>query len=466
MIFTVPMWGSDVANSKTEINKYIKRDTAWQIVALTNKFDNPSTSFSVSDDLYVFPPLEVCFWEGKGCDENLNESTCVASVASTVYDPCSNVTEDIEFPSQWTNCVAFSLSDLDMQGFEDGCSVLKKPSTVVTMAWYSSYAPFNETSYREIVGIFLGNESTPEYVTVPYRRVVVSPGSDFDGETYVETDLTIGKTTRNFLSGTSETSYPILTLSTGDHVEESQTYWSSDTDDNSSFAVGFLHLTITQGAYSLTELNDINPLDIGTLLGNIGGFWELLLVTWGLCFIAAKAETPATRGRDFTKPIKKGKEIVTKKRRSSSIRSEASDAEEQPYWSSTKRGRGDFSGGSIRVIPPVGSRPPMNVAASFFRRPVLQDQPRRSISGSGRSVWQPYEKGSICKTTKVSGYDNNDADTDYVDDGDDDDDDDGDGDDDDDDDADDEDADDDEHYFDDTDEGDDETDDLFDDTRV
>lgn len=41
----------------------------------------------------------------------------------------------------------------------------------------------------EIVGIFLGNESTPEYVTVPYRRVVVSPGSDFDGETYVETDL-------------------------------------------------------------------------------------------------------------------------------------------------------------------------------------------------------------------------------------------------------------------------------------
>ena len=80
---------------------------------------------------------------------------------------------------------------------------------------------------------------------------------------------------------------------------------------------------------------------------------ELLLVTWGLCFIAAKAETPATRGRDFTKPIKKGKEIVTKKRRSSSIRSEASDAEEQPYWSSTKRGRGDFSGGSIRVIPPV-----------------------------------------------------------------------------------------------------------------
>ena len=80
---------------------------------------------------------------------------------------------------------------------------------------------------------------------------------------------------------------------------------------------------------------------------------ELLLVTWGLCFIAAKAETPLTRGRDFTQPIRKGKEMVTKRRRSSSIRTQASDDEEQPYWNSTKRGRLDFAGGSIRAIPPV-----------------------------------------------------------------------------------------------------------------
>ncbi|CAN0456440.1 unnamed protein product, partial [Laminaria digitata] len=40
-----------------------------------------------------------------------------------------------------------------------------------------------------------------------------------------------------------------------------------------SYAVGFLYLTLTQGAYSVTEISDINPLDIGNLLGNIGGFW-------------------------------------------------------------------------------------------------------------------------------------------------------------------------------------------------
>eukprot|EP00904_Undaria_pinnatifida_P004018 jgi/Undpi1/13617/HiC_scaffold_9.g03271.m1 len=254
---------------------------------------------------------------------------------------------------QWSNCVAFNLSKLNMQGFEEGCSYFKKPTSVVSMAWYTSYFPFNETDYNEVVGIFMGNESTPEYVTVPYSRVVVSPDTDFDGQTYVETALTIGKNTRHLLSGESATSYPVLTISTGDYVEQIQMDLGSDTDDSGSYAIGYLHLMITQGAYSLTELTDVNPLDIGTFLGNIGGFWELLLVTWGLCFIAAKAETPLTRGRDFTQPIRKGKEMVTKRRRSSSIRTQASDDEEQPYWNSTKRGRLDFAGGSIRAIPPI-----------------------------------------------------------------------------------------------------------------
>ena len=47
--------------------------------------------------------------------------------------------------------------------------------------------------------------------------------------------------------------------------------------DGSSYALGYLFITFTQGAYSLTELTDVNPLDIGTLLGNIGGFWGKLL---------------------------------------------------------------------------------------------------------------------------------------------------------------------------------------------
>lgn len=48
---------------------------------------------------------------------------------------------------------------------------------------------------------------------------------------------------------------------------------SNVTADNSTYAVGYVHLTLTQGGFSLTELTDIDPVDLLTLLGNIGGFW-------------------------------------------------------------------------------------------------------------------------------------------------------------------------------------------------
>lgn len=45
------------------------------------------------------------------------------------------------------------------------------------------------TLRRAVVGIFLGNESTPEYVTVPYSRVIVTPDRNRDEVTYIETDM-------------------------------------------------------------------------------------------------------------------------------------------------------------------------------------------------------------------------------------------------------------------------------------
>ena len=38
-------------------------------------------------------------------------------------------------------------------------------------------------------------------------------------------------------------------------------------------AIGSLYLEITQGSFSNTEVEDIEPLEIGALFGNVGGFW-------------------------------------------------------------------------------------------------------------------------------------------------------------------------------------------------
>lgn len=39
------------------------------------------------------------------------------------------------------------------------------------------------------------------------------------------------------------------------------------------FAVGAMFMRITQGPYSRSIVKDIDPLEIGTFFGNIGGFW-------------------------------------------------------------------------------------------------------------------------------------------------------------------------------------------------
>lgn len=51
-----------------------------------------------------------------------------------------------------------------------------------------------------------------------------------------------------------------------------QAYEATPADD----AYGFLFLTIRQGAFSRTTVKELSPLDIGTFLGNVGGFWGTL----------------------------------------------------------------------------------------------------------------------------------------------------------------------------------------------
>ncbi|CAN0395001.1 unnamed protein product, partial [Hapterophycus canaliculatus] len=79
---------------------------------------------------------------------------------------------------------------------------------------------------------------------------------------------TIGKTTKKNLDGDTTTNYPALIMSTSNY-NSSLTY----EDEEGDIAYGRLYLRITQGSYSLSAVEEISPLDIGTFLGNVGGFW-------------------------------------------------------------------------------------------------------------------------------------------------------------------------------------------------
>lgn len=53
--------------------------------------------------------------------------------------------------------------------------------------------------FSEKVGLFLANETTPEYLKVPYSRVVVIPGGVPESVTYVETDMVSGYTANSYV---------------------------------------------------------------------------------------------------------------------------------------------------------------------------------------------------------------------------------------------------------------------------
>lgn len=91
---------------------------------------------------------------------------------------------------------------------------------------------------------------------------------------------------------------------------------------------------------------------------------ELLLIAWGVCFIATRIETSTYKGRDFTQLIQRGKGIASRKqsrrssRRRSSTRTEPcgveGSADERPEWSAEEGVRQDHHHGGV-VVPSVST---------------------------------------------------------------------------------------------------------------
>ncbi|CAM9379495.1 unnamed protein product, partial [Ectocarpus sp. 6 AP-2014] len=189
--------------------------TVWQIWKIVDDLANPSTSLKITNELYAYPYVMVCFFHGEGCGfEDGSTDTCVASAL-------------IE---------GFSMVYFDGESFDD---------LVV------------ETQFSNCVGFDLGSLEFGEDITAENDQAIVD---------------TIGKTTKEDLSGDVTTTFPSLVLSSSDFTTENPLTTTTD-DDFDDSAFGRLYLDIKQGSYSRTAIAEVDPLDIGTFLGNIGGFW-------------------------------------------------------------------------------------------------------------------------------------------------------------------------------------------------
>ena len=71
-----------------------------------------------------------------------------------------------------------------------------------------------------------------------------------------------------------------------------------------------MKMQLQQESDSLVEITEIDPLDVAEILGQVGGFWDLILILWPLLFVAASEEIPNLKPRNFRKSVVRAKEKV------------------------------------------------------------------------------------------------------------------------------------------------------------
>ena len=71
-------------------------------------------------------------------------------------------------------------------------------------------------------------------------------------------------------------------------------------------------MQLQQESDSLAVITEIDPFDFAEILGEIGGFWDLILIAWPIFFVALSNEAPNLKARNFRKSAVRAAETVTK----------------------------------------------------------------------------------------------------------------------------------------------------------
>ena len=73
-----------------------------------------------------------------------------------------------------------------------------------------------------------------------------------------------------------------------------------------------MKMQLQQESDSLILVMEIDPFDMAEILGQVGGFWDLILIFWPLLFVAASEEMPNLKPRNFLKSAMRVKEKATR----------------------------------------------------------------------------------------------------------------------------------------------------------
>eukprot|EP00904_Undaria_pinnatifida_P000588 jgi/Undpi1/1052/HiC_scaffold_10.g04515.m1 len=297
----------------------MRRDTGFLVYQAVKASENPSTSFALSNNVYKYPDIYVCLYSFYGCDTLELEEKCRDSTHSTeggrstaIYNPTREDEQilqvDAVFSEEKAWCVSFAASEIVVFGGERD----PEDYILLNMYWYpggsanASNTCINEEgeweSHSESVLVTLRDADTGDYsagIRVPYS--CATSASNSHSFAY----MGIGLTKDNKLRSGNTASYKAVTMSSSLEKDKRD---ASITGITSPYA--WLSMEIAQEENSLEDITEIDPLQIAEIFGNVGGFWDLLLLLWPIFFVAATREDPHLKARSFRKSIARGSERV------------------------------------------------------------------------------------------------------------------------------------------------------------
>ncbi|CAM9877840.1 unnamed protein product, partial [Ectocarpus sp. 12 AP-2014] len=267
----------------------------WLVYKTVERTKSPNTSVELSNVVYTYPDLWVCPYNQYGCDDITLELGCVESSWETEAGPPNaifynsegtdqNTTDPLEIEATWVDTSA-------IEGIGRGLCVEFKTSAATAFVGqerdpdeYLDYILLDMYWYPS------GNETTESTTCVedgeewePHREWVYAFLTDPEDVTMVSTAVQL--------------SYSCITSTSTSHV------FNAVADANITKPYARLSMELKQQFDSWEIITEADPFEFAEILGNIGGFWDLILILWPLFFVAASQPEPNLKPRNFAKSV-------------------------------------------------------------------------------------------------------------------------------------------------------------------
>ncbi|CAB1104807.1 unnamed protein product [Ectocarpus sp. CCAP 1310/34] len=313
------------------------------------KRNNPSVSFEVSNTVYEYPDIWVCLYGEYGCDSGELEEECMESAqltgwgnTSAVFYPGGGEYEQtipgvgmLTPEDGW--CVEFETSTISHFLGQERNASYNLDYLILDMYWYPGGTESDSNTcvvegwepHSEWIYVKLKDPGYPESglvstgIQVPYSCITnVSSSHSF---TYVG----IGVTIEERLGEEPVATNKALSVSTATHRDKV----------NAAIDKPYAQLSLQfqQEPNSLEVITENDPFDLAEMFGNVGGFWDLLMLVWPIFFVAASRQDPHLKPRNFKKSVAKGLEglrigkLVTPRTRNDGS-SNPEDEDVKPHW--------------------------------------------------------------------------------------------------------------------------------------